>query len=719
MKISLNFPPDSKLRQGAFLILALFCLILCLMFVSFSVDVGYMNLTKIEMQACADAAALAAAQEISAAVQDAPQGTSDIVAYARTAAIAEAVSVAEMNGYYVSASSDVKFGRRSYNPETEEHEIDWTDPTANVVKVSVRKDNDDPTAEDAKLKLFFAGVMNSQYATITADAIAVVDARDIVVVHDFSRSMNFDSHYSDEAVTRLSRDQLYTNMLACWDDLGRTLGSLPREPAYLTLSNTKNGVHTTVNFAYDDAAVTTDGPLKSAKVWYENGGSKSFNNLSGSTATLDGNSNLSKVEVVTEETVEVEPTDDTVSNYSVNVTFSANRKSFSASGSRRIKKYKIRYEDGSETGWYNQSYNYPYSVSRNTSKRIERVKLNVKKNSNSYTTKSYYAPSQEPQIVTTTQTFEDNNSNVKSAFGLNSVSWPWNGGSWDGYFNHCRTYSRLEDTDDVGTDTDLREKFGGVTLINYLIRYQSNFNECNELWKTRHYPFHAIKEGHELFCDFLYGLGFDDQIGMVSYDSNHRVETTLAADHPDFPIVNISADPITNDYTSVNNLMKYKQASHYSNSTNMGGGLEDGIWLLDNHQRAGVDSTILLMTDGNTNTMDDGDDGYLPAGWDWDVECDYDGDGYSDYSTSSGNKKYVLRLAYEAREKGYTVHTMSVGADADRALMKAIAHVGHGHWINVPGGTSVTEMEDELKAAFHKIASFVPPARLLPDPDES
>ena len=48
-------------RKGAVLVLAGFCLVLCLMFVAFSVDIGMVSLTKAEMQAAVDSAALAAA----------------------------------------------------------------------------------------------------------------------------------------------------------------------------------------------------------------------------------------------------------------------------------------------------------------------------------------------------------------------------------------------------------------------------------------------------------------------------------------------------------------------------------------------------------------------------------------------------------------------------------------------------------------------------------
>ena len=62
-----------------------------------------------------------------------------------------------------------------------------------------------------------------------------------------------------------------------------------------------------------------------------------------------------------------------------------------------------------------------------------------------------------------------------------------------------------------------------------------------------------------------------------------------------------------------------------------------------------------------------------------------------------------------------TIHTLAVGDDADRDLMKAIAFAGNGMYINVPGGSSVEEMEQQMLDAFSQIAAKVPPAQLVYD----
>lgn len=220
-----------------------------------------------------------------------------------------------------------------------------------------------------------------------------------------------------------------------------------------------------------------------------------------------------------------------------------------------------------------------------------------------------------------------------------------------------------------------------------------------------------MKEGQKLFCDFLKDLSFNDYVGMVSYDTYARMETVLNT--PGMPSVNISAQPLGPNYDALKTIIHHKQAGHYYYATNMGGGLKQAKAMLDQHSRAGAKPTILLMTDGQANAMDSGDNANLPSNWNWNTLFDYDGDGVADYTTTNTHKRYVLKYAKQCVDNGYTIHGLAVGSGADRDLMKAICHLGRGIYIDVPGGTSVSQMEAEIKEAYNRIASFVPPARLL------
>ena len=58
---------------------------------------------------------------------------------------------------------------------------------------------------------------------------------------------------------------------------------------------------------------------------------------------------------------------------------------------------------------------------------------------------------------------------------------------------------------------------------------------------------------------------------------------------------------------------------------------------------------------------------------------------------------------------------MAVGAGGDRDLMEAIAFAGGGTFINVPGGSTIAEMQSQLIDAFREVASKLPPAKLVHD----
>jgi len=607
-------------RNGSILLLTCFSLIALLAAVALSVDVGYIQVQKSKMQNAVDAAALAAGQEITRAIRSAPIGTEDPTAYARGQARIVAAHVASLGGVYVDPNRDVFFGQRQFNPSTNTWSTQWGSGVSNCVRVVARRDADDTSAQDGRLRLFFGGAIGTKFATVQTEATAFVRARDIVVVHDFSRSMNFDSFYS-EAATRLSNAQIEDNMLKLWQDLQPTnTGNLVFTPKYAEFSNTATSTTVKCRYMFDKVYITSTTGINSVKLTYTNNSTASFS-------------------------------------------YNGNSKELTVTGTRDIRD----------------------------------VQVVVKRTSGSNTV---------------THNFSDSDANLQNLFNLGSFPFSTSGGGgWSAYFSHCRSDTLLN-------SRGYREMYGGLTFVNYILSQRSSNAQTPKLAKSRHYPFTSIKIGHSLLCNFLQTLSFDDRIGMVSYDTNHRIEDyqNVPGD-PDIPSVNIRNNPITQDYTALDNLMKFKQANHYSAATNMGGGLTSAISLLDNHARSTSVPTILLMTDGNSNTIDSGGPTSLPSGWNWNTMFDYDGDGRADYSTSDSQARHVLIKANQAVQKGYTINSMAVGADADRDLLRAVAWLGGGEFINVPGGASVAEMEAQLLVAFQRIASMVPPARLL-NPEE-
>jgi hypothetical protein len=143
--------------------------------------------------------------------------------------------------------------------------------------------------------------------------------------------------------------------------------------------------------------------------------------------------------------------------------------------------------------------------------------------------------------------------------------------------------------------------------------------------------------------------------------------------------------------------------------------MKDARELLAEHAREGAKQTIILMTDGLANRKPSG--WSLPNSFKWSDFTDYDDNGTADYTTSDSNVQYAFYEATQAIAQGCTIHTISVGAGGDRQLMQAIAFAGGGEFVDVPGGSTVAEMEDQMRDAFKLIASKLPPPKLVYDFD--
>ena len=570
--------PGAKRRRGVVVVLTGFCLCALFAFVALSVDTSRMVLTETRMQNAVDAAALAAAQEISAAVHQAGQGEGsasiDANSIAVTEARAMAVQVAAANGVFIDPAVDVRFGKRTHNEAGGNWPIQWNVSPYNVVQVTARRTAADASAPDGQLPLAFGWAVGRSQVPLQSSATAFVEARDLVVVLDFSASMNDDSTLE---VSSLSRSQVENSLDAMWNSLRS-----------------------------DDPA------------WPGTAVSKFPSTGFGQVKSLSGVS---------------------LSSSNTNTIFSA-------------LKLGERHSDGSAK--------YPFPQSGRYSDGDPRPK-----------------PS-------------------------NSVS----DNRWKDYINYTK-----------GLDGPYRKKYGYRTLLSYLQENRNGADESEDLWRTPHYPFHAIKQGTSLFFDFLDELDFGDEVGLVSYGAYAVKEW----DHHDGEVdVDISDDPITSDYDTLDVIQRRHQAGHYDDYTGMGDGILKARELLvgidgdssdEGFSRYGARPTMLIMTDGQTNQRPWG--WSLPGGFSWADWTDFDGNGSANYSTSDKNKQYAFWQATKSIDRGVTLHTLAVGAGADRTLMQAIASAGGGIYIDVPGGSTVAAMESQLVDAFRQIASKVPPAKLV------
>ena len=172
-----NSVRNGAIRKGNVLVLAAGSLVMVFAFVAFSVDVGYITLTKAELQKSADAAALGAAIELHDAL-----GTGAIVdgttaeAAARLASydVADANRGGGRNSVYVDSTRDVRFGQYQFDIGSGSWVKSWGTTPYNMVEVTARRDQSGSASGDEPLDLFFAPVIGHQQSNLVEQSTAVL-----------------------------------------------------------------------------------------------------------------------------------------------------------------------------------------------------------------------------------------------------------------------------------------------------------------------------------------------------------------------------------------------------------------------------------------------------------------------------------------------------------------------------------------------------------------
>ncbi len=154
-------------------------LVMVFAFTAFTVDVGYITLTKAELEKSADAATLAASLELADAF-----GPGKLVtpAQAETNARAAAVAVAAANraggrtSVYADGARDVRVGRYSWDAASGTYVKQWGVAPYNMVEVTLHRDQGGSANGDSPLDLFFAPVIGHDQASVLARSTSALQA---------------------------------------------------------------------------------------------------------------------------------------------------------------------------------------------------------------------------------------------------------------------------------------------------------------------------------------------------------------------------------------------------------------------------------------------------------------------------------------------------------------------------------------------------------------
>jgi len=195
-------------------------LVVLLGMAALTIDVGALYNARADLQATADAAALASASMLSQYGED--HSPSEL-------AEAAAVRYVEGNPVFADAmtidpNTDISFWRVYYDPEAEDYEFTEVDPevtAADAVKIRVRRTDDSP---NGAVPLFFARILGIDEMEMAAEATAVMVPRDIAVVADLSGSHNDDSEFRHYKITDINIHEVWDyfpggqgDIGGCWD----------------------------------------------------------------------------------------------------------------------------------------------------------------------------------------------------------------------------------------------------------------------------------------------------------------------------------------------------------------------------------------------------------------------------------------------------------------------------------------------------------------------
>lgn len=166
----------SRDRDGNIIILAAVSMILLFAFAAFAIDVGYMTMTRSQLQNASDAGALAGALKLIDGLGPKPVSSSTVDTNARQAAVdlAGDNAAGDRSSVYVNKSSDIQLGHRVWDSSTQTWSENWGATPYDLIRVAARRDQTASNYGDNQLPLFFAGVIGNRTASISVNATATI-----------------------------------------------------------------------------------------------------------------------------------------------------------------------------------------------------------------------------------------------------------------------------------------------------------------------------------------------------------------------------------------------------------------------------------------------------------------------------------------------------------------------------------------------------------------
>ena len=272
-------------RRGNVIVFSAFLMIIFMGVLALSIDIGYVFTLQAQLQRSVDAAALAGVGEL---VNGETEATNAAKEYLIRNPVGSATSVVDESAL---ATATVSFN----NNHSHDYQLkfgNWNAATGQMDETHVMPASMTVSMQYPNMPFFFAKVLGHDNFTLQAQSTAMFSPRDIVLVLDFSGSMNDDSTFA--AIGKLPQATIESSLLGCWTDIGAPhYGNLPATPDWATAqgvpANAGAGLpHCTVRYQNTAVYVTSTLNLTTVKLEYSTGNQQSFTPGNVTTGTFQG-----------------------------------------------------------------------------------------------------------------------------------------------------------------------------------------------------------------------------------------------------------------------------------------------------------------------------------------------------------------------------------------------------------------------------------------------
>ncbi len=272
----------ARRRRGAIIVLAAILMIVMMGVLALTIDTGYMYTMQTQLDRAVDAAALAGAASLGDGTDIANQKAVEYLVRnpVGTGPVADNELGQKMAEFLSLHRNDYQIVAGNWNSET--HQLEPTSELPSALSVRMTYPN---------MPTFFGRVFGKNAFQVQSEAVAMYQPRDIMIVLDFSGSMNDDSEL--KSINRFGFTTIMNGLAQMYQELGNPVyGNMQFDPQYITVNGqppqNNSQPQITVEYRYKSVYVTSTKDLSNVVLKFSNGRTQKFDNLSGKTGLFKG-----------------------------------------------------------------------------------------------------------------------------------------------------------------------------------------------------------------------------------------------------------------------------------------------------------------------------------------------------------------------------------------------------------------------------------------------